>query len=311
VSGVHGLEVWRGGVNPWECDDMGHMNVRFYVARAMEGLVGLASALGLRGAFRERANATVMVRDHHIRFMREARSRAPLHMVAGVLEMGECDARFLQLLMHSATGELAASFQTVVAHVTTLDERPFPWSAPTRRLADDFRMSVPEHAAPRSLGLAPSVGRASLAEAEALGLVRLATGAINAGDCDAFGRMRADIFIGRVSDGIPGLSAALRARTGESDPPSDGVGGAVVEYRLSYRSWPRAGDRFEIRSGLTDVQDRTQHWVHWMLDPETGGAWGTSQAVAVALDLRARKIMPISAEDQVRMRTRTTPGLTF
>ena len=34
-----GVEVWRGGVNTWECDEMGHLNVRFYVARAMEGLV--------------------------------------------------------------------------------------------------------------------------------------------------------------------------------------------------------------------------------------------------------------------------------
>ena len=40
-----GIEVWRGCVNTWECDEMGHLNVRFYVARAMEGLVGLAAAL--------------------------------------------------------------------------------------------------------------------------------------------------------------------------------------------------------------------------------------------------------------------------
>jgi len=74
MSASGGLEVWRGGVNTLECDAMGHMDVRFYVARAMEGLVGLASALGLNGAFRERANATLLVKDHHIRFLREARA---------------------------------------------------------------------------------------------------------------------------------------------------------------------------------------------------------------------------------------------
>ena len=41
-----GLEVWRGGVNTWECDEMGHMNVRFYVSRFIEGLAGLALRLG-------------------------------------------------------------------------------------------------------------------------------------------------------------------------------------------------------------------------------------------------------------------------
>lgn len=46
-----GVEVWRGGVNVWECDEMGHMNVRFYVTRAMQGLVGLAAELGMPEAF--------------------------------------------------------------------------------------------------------------------------------------------------------------------------------------------------------------------------------------------------------------------
>ncbi|MEI9891118.1 MAG: hypothetical protein WDN45_11635 [Caulobacteraceae bacterium] len=29
-----GTEIWRGGVTPWQCDEMGHMNVRFYLAAA-------------------------------------------------------------------------------------------------------------------------------------------------------------------------------------------------------------------------------------------------------------------------------------
>ena len=32
------IEVYRGSINTWECDEMGHMNVRFYVAKMMEGL---------------------------------------------------------------------------------------------------------------------------------------------------------------------------------------------------------------------------------------------------------------------------------
>jgi acyl-CoA thioester hydrolase len=312
MSTFGGLEVWRGGVNTWECDAMGHMNVRFYVARAMEGLVGLASALGLSGAFRERANATLLVRDHHIRFLREARAGAPLHMIAGVLDVQECEARFLQLLIHSTTGELAASFQTLVTHVTARDERAFPWSESARLGSERLKIEAPDNAAPRSLGLAPSAGGACLAEAEAVNLVRLGSGAIGAGDCDVFGRMRPEVIVGRVSDGVPGLGAVLRAGSGEdaSERPS-GIGGAVLEYRIAYLAWPRAGDRYVIRSGLAAVGDKTQHYVHWILDPETGRAWGSSEAVAISLDLAARRIVPISPADQALLRTRITPGLTF
>jgi acyl-CoA thioester hydrolase len=312
MSALGGVEVWRGGVNTWECDVMGHMNVRFYVARAMDGLVGLASALGLSGAFRERANATLLVKDHHIRFLREAQAGAPLHMVAGVLDIGECEARFLQLLVHSTTGELAASFQTVVAHATAQEERSFAWSHATRAAAERLRITIPERAAPRSLGLAPSAALGCLADANAFGLVPLGVGAIGVADCDVFGRARPEVIVGRVSDGVSGLAAVLRAGPDQQTyQRAPGIGGAVLEYRIAYLAWPRAGDRYVIRSGLAAVDDKTQNYIHWILDPETGRAWGSSEAVAISLDLTARKIVPLSPSDQALLRTRITPGLSF
>ena len=46
-----GTEIWVGGVNTWECDEMGHLNVRHWVAKSMEALAGLAAALGMPDAF--------------------------------------------------------------------------------------------------------------------------------------------------------------------------------------------------------------------------------------------------------------------
>lgn len=289
---------------------MGHMNVRFYVARAMEGMVGVADALGLHGTFHAHANATLLVKDQHIRFLREARPGAPLHMVAGILDVSDSEARILQLIVHSGSGELAASLQTVVSHVTAQEERPFAWSTATRSRAEAFAVSVPDRAAPRSLSPMSSPGFANLSEAVRLGLVRLSAGAITPQDCDAFGRMRPETFIARVSDGVPALAAAFREGASGVDRSAN-VGGAVIEYRLSHRAWPRAGDRFEIRSGLAGIDARTQKVVHWMLDPVSGEAWGTAEAIAVALDLKARKMIPNSAADQSRLRPRITPGLTM
>ncbi|MGA0604193.1 thioesterase family protein [Caulobacter sp. KR2-114] len=304
------IEVWRGGVNTWELDDMGHMNVRFYVARAAEGLVGLAAALGLPDAFRPSAGSTLLIREQHIRFIREARSRAPLHMTAGVLEIGESEARVLQLLVHSDSGEIAAAIQSVVAHVTAGDGRAFPWSPRTLERAAALRTTVPAHAAPRSLTLEPRESIASLAAAEHMGLVRLAAGAFLQDDCDVFGRMRVEQFIGRVSDGVPRLASAFRAEvTAASAAPPARVGGAVLEYRILHLAWPRIGDRFEVRSGVAGVDHRAQRMVHWMLDPESGRAWGTSEAVAISLDLDARKIIPITEDAQAAIRRRITPGL--
>ena len=310
---TRGVEVWRGGVNTWECDENGHMNVRFYVARAMEGLVGLAAELGLPHAFSPAANATLVVREQHIRFLREARVGAPLHMRASVTGMGETDARILLVLYHSGSGEPAATFQTVVAHVTPADEqRPFAWPQQARAKAQALTAPVPAYAASRSVGVAPFETRASLARADKLGLKLISTGAFDGQDCDVFGRMRAELFISRVSDGIPGLVSQTRAAILDSMPTRPAsVGGAVLEYRLVQLQWPRAGDRFVIRSGLVGVDGRTQRMIHWMLDPATGSPWGVSEAVAVTLDLDTRKIIPLTDEAQAVLNGRAIQGLTL
>lgn len=307
-----GIEIWRGGVNTWECDEMGHMNVRFYVAKAAEGLVGMAAALGLPQAFTAHAESTLLIREQHIRFLREAHAGAALHMTGGVVEFGDDEARLIQLLWHSDSGALAASFQTVVAHVTPRDARPFPWSRRTRDLAEGLRRPIPDQAAARSVSLAPVVSDASLARADELDLVRIAGGAVSPQDCDIFGRMRPEQFIGRVSDGIPRLVRGFRETvTEDAETRPVRVGGAVLEYRLVHLDWPRAGQRLEIRSGLKSADARTKTMVHWMIDPDTGKAWGTSEAVAVTFDLDARKIVPISDAARARLMQQATPGLSL
>ena len=303
-----GVEVWRGSVAAWECDQMGHMNVRFYMAHAMEGLVELAARLGLPGAFRANAEATLVVRDHHIRFLREARAGDPLVMRAGVVAVDDEHVRILQLLFHARSGELAATFLTLAAHATARERRPFAWPQRVREAARPLMIEVPSRAEPRSLTLDPPSGAASLAEAERMDLFRLASGAFGAQDCDVFGRVEAHHIIGRIADGVPSLAGLLGGRVG---PRPANLGGAVLEYRLAYADWPRAGDRYVVRSGLIGFDERAQHLAHWMLDPESGQPWATTEAVAVSLDLEARKIVPLDAEARARLAERITPGLSL
>lgn len=305
-----GVEIWRGGVNTWDCDEMGHMNVRHYVVRAMEGLAGLAAELCLPHAFTPYANATLLVKDHHIRFLREAHAGATLHMLGGVIEISDTEAKLLQLLVHSATGELAATFQTTVVHATPREGEIFPWPKITRERAEALKIDIPEKAQARSLDLSPFIPTASLERAESLGMQRIGLGALSPTECDVHGRMRAEQFIGRVSDGIGSFIGPFRDVVVEhADPAPARTGGAVLEYRIAYLAWPRAGDRVEIRSGLVGSDPRTMRVVHWMLDPATGRAWGTSEAVAITFDLDARKAVPVTPAAQAALKAHCVEGL--
>jgi acyl-CoA thioester hydrolase len=282
-------------VNTWDCDEMGHMNVRHYVVRAQEGLISLAAELGLPHAFSPHANATLLVKEHHIRFLREAHAGAPLTMLGGVIEMGETEARLLQLLIHPGSGELAATFQTTVVHATPREGQPFPWPRIARERADALKVEVPEKARARSLDLSPFTPTASLARADALKLSRIGLGGLLPTDCDVYGRMRAEQFIGRVSDGIGAFIHPFRDLVVEhAEHKPARMGGAVLEYRIAYLAWPRIGDRIDVRSGLVRTDARTMRVAHWMLDPATGEPWGTSEAVAITFDLDARKVVPVS-----------------
>ena len=305
-------ELWRGGVNTWECDEMGHMNVRFYVARMTEGLAGLARLLGMPDAFTPHAASTLIVQDHHLRFLREARAGTPLHMTGGIVEMDETSATVLFLLTHTRTGEPAATCITRVIHANPESGRAFPWPKRARQAAEALKIEVPAHAGPRSISGEPITPQASMARAEALGLGCAARGAIRPQDCDVFGRMRAEEFIGRVSDGVPGLLGRVRKAVTEAAPQKiDRVGGAVLEYRLLYLDWPRAGDHLELRSGIAAVEEKTQRTVHWLLDPVSGGVWGSAEAVAVNFDLDARKVIPIAPEARAVLKDFIVEGLTI
>lgn len=305
-----GVEIWRGGVNTWDCDEMGHMNVRHYVVRAQEGLIGMAAELGLPHAFSPHANATLLVKEQHIRFLREAHAGAPLYMLGGVIEMGECEARILQLLIHPASGELAATFQTTVVHATPRDGQPFPWPKVARERAEALKVEVPERAQARSIDLSPFTPTASLAQADALRLSRIGLGGLLPSDCDVFGRMRTEQFIGRVSDGIGTFIHPFRDVVVEhADHKPQRMGGAVLEYRIVHLAWPRAGDRIEIRSGLLGTDARTMRVVHWMLDPATGEPWGTSEAVAITFDLDARKVVPVTDAARAALSAYEVKGL--
>jgi acyl-CoA thioester hydrolase len=305
-----GTEIWSGGVNTWECDEMGHMNVRFWAAKANEALGGLAAQLGMPRAFAADAGATLIVREQHIRFLREAKAGGALTATGGVVEMGETDARLLVVMRHPS-GEPAATFQIVVSHVTADDLRPFPWSERIRARAQAMSVEIPAFAAARSIDLAPvATPTASLPRAQALGLKRIGLGTIQATELDAFGRMRGEMFIGRVSDGV----ARLFGETRPGPAPVEGeaprrIGGAVLEYRLLHLDWPRAGDHVEFLSGFADCTSRTRRVFHWMVDPVTGKGWGSAEAVVISFDLDTRKVVDITPEAQAAFMAQAIPGL--
>ena len=305
------ITIWQGSANTWDCDEMGHMNVRLYVEKAMEGLGVLSHHIQMPHAFRAKTPSTLIPQDQHMRFIREVHPGRPLHMEACVLEVGTCDAVIFQTLYHG-DGTPSATIRTRLAHAEIKTGRPFPWSARSRAALEDLVGDIPDRLGPRSIapdGPLRPAEEATLAAATAIGAPRIGAGLVPPHHCDPHGRMRTEWFMGRISDSVPNLLYDWRKRV--ADASSKAMGAAVLEYRLVYRKWPKAGDRFEVYSSLAKAEEKTHTLVHWMLDPETGAAWMTSEAVAVTFDLDARKVIPTPADQMTELERIAPSGLTI
>ena len=298
--------MWSGGCARWECDTQDHMNVRFHVAKAMEGMASLVAEMGLPHAFSAHSPSTVDVADIFIRFLREAHAGGSLYMTGGVVELGETDARLLLVLRHPA-GEPASAYQVVVRHVAVADGRPLPWPERVRNQAPQLKVETPTYAAPRTLTLEPSAGLASLERALELKLPRISLTVLTPADCDVFGRMRPEIFIGRIGDGMPRLLRKTPAGAQEQRR----IGGAAVEYRLAFFQRPRPGDRIELRSGVIQQAERYRRTAHWLLDPDSGRAWGVAANVGIRLDLQTRKTLPFTPDVVAEEEGAVVAGMSF
>jgi acyl-CoA thioester hydrolase len=305
------VEVWRGCANAWECDHVGHLNTRYYVARVEQALAGLARRLALTDANDSAGAHQLFVKSQHMRFLREARAGAALHATAQVLTWGRDEAVVLFLLHHSSSGQVAATFRLAIDYVERSSGRPEPWPEQATRAASALLCEAPSEAKPRSISLDDVDVTASLERARELGMRTTGVGTITSDACDAHGNWRLSSFMGRVADSIPHLrNGEWREVLSRSMPGGPlRVGSALIEFQTVHVRWPRVGDGCEVRSAFAGCTERVTHSSHWLLDPETGAPWAAVRTVGIALDLDARRSIALTAEAQAAYRAASVPDL--
>lgn len=301
------INVAYNSVQSWQADMMGHMNAQFYLELATQGLAGLGVHLGLGPRFINREGTRLFAREHHARWLVEQRVGAPLTVRAGILEVRDFSLRVYEELVNSASGEVAATFngEIELLDVETRETRPIP--AKAKEAAKKLLMELPEHGKPRGLEMTPPRPAPTLAEADAMGFLPATfQGDILSAACDAQGFLYTQGFLGLLSASIPNMFCQA---FGEDRSKPSKFGGAVLEYRLVYRKYPRVGDVVTLRSGLKQLGSKTYTWCHWIFDTETGEALATTESLGLRFDLETRKSIPLPEELQKAMAQRVISGL--
>ena len=111
------LLTYRGVVYPWHCDQMGHMNVMWYVGKFDEATWNLFAAMGVTTAFLREKKRGMAAVQQNITYRRELIAGDTVTVHSAFLEIRDKVARFVHEMRHGETGELAALCMLTGVHL--------------------------------------------------------------------------------------------------------------------------------------------------------------------------------------------------
>ena len=299
--------TWAGECSAWECDELGHMNMRHYVHKTDEARRNLIIQLGLPRAFHPGVASTVRCRDLHIKYQGEARPGNPLRIDSAIIELAESTARLCHIMTHR-DGRIAATIVETVEHVYLPEDKIFPWPKRVREKALGFTADLPAPAKARNVDATTSFLGMSLDELEAAGASVIGTGVFGASELDITNRVTMGSFFGRTTSTI----AWFREGWPEFEDPAYQAGGmsaALLEMRAVIHRYPGRGDAYTYLPAMIGANAYTRQFVHNIVDPVTGNSWVSMQASGCKFDLNTRKLVKATEADLALLETGRIDGI--
>jgi len=150
------FETYRGLVNPWSIDHVGHMNVQFYTARFDEASWQFLGRLGLSPTFLKRSGRAAVAADQRTEYKHEVFAGTLLHITSQLVVLGTKSMKIVHRMFNSETNVEVAEMEIVGVYFDT--ERRLPVDLPdrVREIAETMRVTqetpIAAHVAVRTTG---------------------------------------------------------------------------------------------------------------------------------------------------------------
>ncbi len=292
------IDTYRGYVNPWECDEMGHMNIQFYMGKTSDAAFHQRAYMGLGQEHQKQTRTTYVAREHHIRFHKELFASDLVAIRSGVLTLDEKTMRLYQEVRNALTDTLSATMVVDVGHVDMDTRALMPWPDFAHEQATKLLIERPAYAEPRSQPDGSLDRDVSLARAEMLGMDETNRSAVNRWECDSNDHMNARFCLARFSE----CQGHMWARAGldRHAQKAKGLATATVEMRLATFQELTAGQILFVRTGLEAQGPKTLRYRHWMFNAETGAPAAAAEGTALLISRETRRA--VALPDEIRTR---------
>lgn len=295
-------------VQPDEIDELGHMNVRFYLAKAVAGARSLAGELGIEPHLASHPELRFDLVDAFTRHYREQLEGAELVVRGGVLDATDRTLTLYLELVNTRDGETGATFIQTYA-LRDRDQRTRA-AFPSEIIESSLRrkVAVPDHGKPRTLDLSSVIPEAALGRCRERDLSIRPARTIRPDECDAEGRFHA----WRYQDLLWGLDSVEQQL---ADIPlfktEDGgtFGWATLESRGVIVAPPRVGDRIQSFGAELIEAPKISHRNQWSFNLDTGELLCASAVVNLAFDIGKRRATTIPPAVRETLRTSYFPDM--
>lgn len=282
------LVTYRGCVNTWECDQWGHQNVRFYIAKASDAQAALCGAIGLTPAFLRESGLMVRTVRDRVLFKRELHAGDAVSIRSGVRDARGAAIRYYSVLNNEETGTRSAVFETEARLVDAGSDEPveLPRAVAARAHAlADVHASHPPPAPPDG-------PRAPVAATPHALLTH--RGAVDSWERDEWGSTPPQFQVGRLAQAatrlIEHLGLSRDVLLGRK------LGAAALDYVIDYRAPLRPGQTIDVRSGVIEVGRKVLRIYHHLIDFAQGDIATHMEVALVFFDLTARKSVAMPHE---------------
>jgi acyl-CoA thioester hydrolase len=118
----------RSSVMQAECDHMGHMNVRHYVAKFDEATWVLFADIGLTPSYFKTSGMGMSALEMNIRYMAELLAGDVITVTSTLLEINDKVIIYNHTMTNAETGKVAATCHEVAVHIDRQARKscPFP-----------------------------------------------------------------------------------------------------------------------------------------------------------------------------------------
>jgi acyl-CoA thioester hydrolase len=133
---VKSIVTYRGAVYPWQCDQMGHMNVMFYVGKFDEATWSLGAMMGLTSSYMRETQTGMAGVQQNITYKRELFPGSVVEIRSHVVSIGERKITFVHEMYDAERDEVAATCELTAVHIDRTTRRAIPFPPNVRALAD-------------------------------------------------------------------------------------------------------------------------------------------------------------------------------